>query len=154
LAVSTSWTPSSSADWTTVHVTNITSTYWKENFRYKFRFEGANGNNIFLDDINIYLGSPSDEIILGVAEQGEIAELNLFPNPTEGELNLRFSVNTAQTAIIHITDIYGKKAQIHSVNAAVGSNLVMMDTADLAAGVYFVTIQVGAAQKVMQFIVK
>lgn len=158
LAVSSSWTPSSSADWTTVHVTNVTSTYWIENFRYKFRFEGDYGNNIFLDDINIYNGAPSNDIVLGAAEQGEIeqqeiADLNLFPNPTAGELNLRFSVNSAQTASIHITDIYGKKVQVHSVNAAIGSNLVMMDTAELATGVYFMTIQVGATQKVMQFIV-
>lgn len=153
LAVSSAWTPSA-ADWTTVHMTNVTSQYWVENFRYKFEFEGENGNNIFLDDINIYLGTSSDDIVLGVAEQGEIDELALFPNPTEGELNLRFSVNAAQSADVQIQDLFGKVIQNHAVNAAVGSNLVMMDTSKLAAGVYFVTVKVGNTQKVMQFIVK
>lgn len=154
LAVASAWTPSSSADWTTVHMTNITAVYWVENLRYKFKFEGSNGNNLFLDDINIYAGAPSDQIVVGLAEQGEIAELSLFPNPTEGELNLRFSVNAAQKANVIIKDVYGKGVQVHSINAAVGSNLVMMDTSTLSAGVYFITIQIGDAQKVMQFIVK
>jgi len=151
---STAWTPSSVSDWTTVHMINVTSEYWVDNFNYKFKFEGANGNNFFLDDINIYLGAPSDNIVLGIAEQGEIDGLSLYPNPTEGELNLEFSVNAAQPVQVQIQDVYGKIAQNTIVNAAVGSNLVMMDTAKLASGVYFISVKVGESQKVLQFIVK
>lgn len=154
LAVSSAWTPTSASDWTTVHMINVTSEYWVDNFRYKFKFEGNNGNNFFLDDINIYLGAPSDNIVLGIAEQGKINELSLYPNPTEGELNLHFSVSDAQVAHVQIQDVTGKIAQNHVVNAAAGSNLVMMDTANLASGTYFVTIKVGEAQKVLQFVVK
>lgn len=153
-AVSTSWTPSSASDWTTVHMINVTSEYWVDNFNYKFKFEGANGNNFFLDDINIYLGSPSDNIVLGLAEIGEIDELSLYPNPADDELNLQFSVNSAQEVQIQIQDVFGKVAQNNSVNAAIGSNLVMMDTKDLAAGVYFVAVKAGDSQKILQFIVK
>jgi hypothetical protein len=154
LTASTAWTPSSVADWTTVHMINITNEYWVDNFNYKFKFEGANGNNFFLDDINIYLGAPSDNIVVGLAEQGEIDHLSLYPNPTEGELNLEFSVNSAQVVQIQIQDVYGKIAQNNNVNAALGSNLVMMDTKNLASGVYFITLKVGESQKVLQFIVK
>lgn len=154
IAVSSSWTPTSTADWTTVHMTNVTSEYWVDNFRYKFKFEGANGNNFFLDDINIYLGSPSDDLVLGLSELETIDDLELYPNPTDNELNLRFSVKDSEKAIIQIQDVYGKVVQNHSINATGGSNLVLMDTNQLASGVYFVTIKIGNAQKVLQFIVK
>lgn len=152
--VATSWTPTSAAEWTTVHMTNVTSEYWVENFNYKFKFEGYNGNNFFLDDINIYSGGPSDNIVLTVSEQGEIDELALFPNPAENELNLQFSVNDPKTVQVQIQDVSGKIVQNHMVNAAAGSNLVMMDTQELSSGVYFVAIKAGDAQKVLQFIIK
>jgi hypothetical protein len=47
------WTPTA-ANWVTVHVTNMTSAYWVENFRFKFEFKAGGGNNIYIDDINIY----------------------------------------------------------------------------------------------------
>ncbi|MEN9998189.1 MAG: hypothetical protein RI922_1179 [Bacteroidota bacterium] len=154
LTSTSSWTPTSATDWTTVHMTNVTTEYWNDNFRYKFRFEGANGNNIFIDDINMYSGAPSDNIVLGLTDMGDIEQLNLFPNPTEGELNLQFSLNAAQTVTIQLQDVCGKVVQNHSINAAIGSNLVLMDTQNLAAGSYFVAIQAGETQKVLQFVVK
>ena len=149
---STSWAPTSQSEWITTHMTNITSDYFVDNFRFKFEFEGNEGNNFFLDDINIYKGSPSNSIVLGLAEIGEIEELAVFPNPAEDEVNLRFAIGEAQDVIIQIQDVSGKIAQTHKVNAQIGSNLVMMGTKELAAGMYMLTIKIGQTQKTVQFI--
>jgi PKD repeat protein len=154
LTSSSSWSPLSAADWVTVHMINVTSEYWVDNFRYKFRFEGNGGNNFYLDDINLYLGPQSDELVLGIAEAGTIDELALYPNPSDQEVNLRFSVGTPQNTAIQIVDITGKVVQTNSVMAAAGSNLVMMDTSKLAAGTYMMTVKTASAQKVLQFVVK
>jgi PKD repeat protein len=154
IAASSSWSPANASDWTTVHMVNITSAYWIENFRYKFKFEGETGNNIFLDDINIYAGPASNDIVLGVAEQNEIGSIELFPNPTEGELNLRFSATSAAQANIQITDVYGKINNIHTIQAASGSNLILLDSSTLSAGIYFLSLQVGEGKSVMQFVIK
>lgn len=151
---STTWTPASQADWVTVHMTNVTSDYWVNDFRYKFRFESDGGNNFYLDDINIYAGSPSDELVAGIAEEGEIAELALFPNPTDGEVNVRFAVNNNEAAVLTVQDISGKVVKSHMVNALAGSNIVILDTQELAAGSYFLNIRVAGVQKTLQFIVK
>ena len=150
----TSWTPSNQSDWVTAHMTNITSDFFVDNFRFKFEFEGNNGNNFFLDDINIYKGSPSNTIVLGLAEVGEIEELAVFPNPAEEELNLRFAIGEAQDVIIQIQDVSGKIAQTHQINAQIGSNLVMMGTKELAAGMYMLSVKIGPVQKTVQFIKK
>jgi PKD repeat protein len=45
LATASSWAPSSSQDWVTVHMPNVTSNYFTADFRMRFRFEGEGGNN-------------------------------------------------------------------------------------------------------------
>ena len=154
----TSFTPSSENDWTTVHVTNITSSYLVDDFRYKFTFEGGGGNNIYIDNINIYEGPSSDDLVdgsgVGLNELSEIESLNLYPNPTDNELNVAFNVRTAQKVAVIIQDLTGKIAQKHVVNAQEGSNLVVLETQSLAAGVYFMEIETNGSKEVKQFIVK
>jgi hypothetical protein len=142
------------SDWTTVHVTNITAAYFVNTFRFKFEFEGQAGNNFYLDDINLYSGPPSNTIVLGIAEAGEIAELSIYPNPTDAELNVRFTLSSDQITQLNIQDITGKTASKYIINAASGSNNVIMDTENLAAGVYFITIKAGEITKTMQFVKK
>jgi PKD repeat protein len=149
----TSWSPAQS-DWVTVHVVNITAAYFVENFRFKFEFEGSGGNNFFLDDINLYAGSPSDNIVMGLANEGEIAELSLYPNPAEEEVNVRFSLAGDERTLVQITDLAGKVAGNYVINAKTGANLVSLNTSELAPGSYFVTIQTGDARSTLQFVVK
>jgi PKD repeat protein len=148
------FTPASEADWTTVHMTNITSNYWEENFRYKFNFEAGGGNNFFLDNINIYQGAPSDVLVVGLDEQSGLAGVSAYPNPTDGDLNIRFSVNVAQTARIQIQDLSGKILQTHAVNANPGANLVFVDTKALSAGMYLLQVSGAGGQETVQFVVK
>lgn len=159
--VPTAWTPSSQADWTTVHIEMTATTptgvpydtFFVDNFRYKFEFEGNNGNNIFIDDINIYAGPPSDNVVTsGIEELGMLSGLNLFPNPTENELNLSFNIEENQAVEITFLDLTGKVVKTTRVNAAIGSNQVHMNTSELSSGVYFLHVKTGSAQKALQFI--
>jgi len=151
---STTWKPVQQSDWTTVHMINVTSNYFTENFRMKFRFEGEGGNNFYLDDINLYSGAPSDNLVIGMDEMTNLNSMELFPNPTEDELNLRFTLNNKEDLNFIITDLSGKVSQEHSFKANEGSNLVMFDTNSLSAGMYFLKIASGTSSKTMQFVVK
>jgi len=154
----TSFTPSSENDWTTVHVTNITSSYLVDNFRYKFNFESGGGNNIYLDNINIYEGGPSEDLVtgsgVGIDENTELNTLSIFPNPTDSELNVAFDARTEQAVVILIQDLTGKMIQRQLINAEAGSNLVVLNTHYLSSGVYFMNIETNGSKEVRQFIVK
>jgi PKD repeat protein len=158
LTATSAWTPTTASDWTTVHITTITSSYFTSNFRYKFQFNGNGGNNIYLDDINLYAGAPSDELVTGFAgiaeETSNLTEVEVYPNPTEGELNVHFSVPANEAVEIQIQDITGKIVNDQFVKAAVGSNLVLLDASTLSSGIYFLKIQAGNAIKTTQFVVK
>ena len=153
---STSYVPASDAEWTTVHITTINSDYYVDNFRYKFEFESGGGNNIYLDNINIYQGSSSDELVVGLSDIDAtiFSGLNLFPNPADDELNIQFSVETPQDVVFNVQDLTGKVALSNLIKANSGSNHVFMNTSQLAAGVYFLEVQVGGMKETRQFIIR
>lgn len=154
--VSSAWTPSAIEDWTTVHVTNITGVYRVENFRYKFKFESDAGNNIYLDNINIYEGAPNDDISdLSVTDKGDlVSNLLTFPNPTENELNVRFSIEQSSQVNLSVKNLAGQELQATRINANTGSNLVLMDVNTLSQGMYFLELRIGDAIQTIQFLVK
>ncbi|MGB0914642.1 MAG: zinc-dependent metalloprotease [Crocinitomicaceae bacterium] len=149
-----SFIPSSENDWTTVHMTNITSNFFVSNFRYKFEFKSGGGNNFYLDNINIYEGSPSDEIVSLEEGAASIQGINVYPNPVNDELNIAFNVTNDENIELVIQDISGKQLQYNAIHALAGSNHVLVDTKELADGVYFVNLKSGNANKVIQFIVQ
>lgn len=158
IVLSTSWTPATQADWTTVHMTNITSQYWNENFRYKFRFEGSGGNNLYLDNINIYASGPSDELVGGepsaLTELDEAQGITLYPNPAEGELNIAYAVQEDKATTVKIVDMLGKVIAEYKINSLTGENLVVVGTEKLAPGLYNAQIILDGKSYVKQFQVK
>ncbi|MFM5944711.1 MAG: hypothetical protein ACKO9G_15300, partial [Dolichospermum sp.] len=78
-------------------MTNVTSNYFQQNFRVKFRFEGEGGNNFYLDDINLYNGSPSNTLVTGVEEDNTISGAIIFPNPVVDELAVDYTGLVAST---------------------------------------------------------
>ena len=151
---SNSWVPSSESDWSTVHVTSINSSYFVNNLRIKFQFTGDGGNNIFLDNINLYKGAPSDKSVLGLDELSSFKELTLYPNPVASELNVKFTTEMNQDVNINIYDISGKSAQKQLIKAIEGSNLVLLNVENLSKGLYFVNISSGESSETLQFVVK
>lgn len=154
VVVGSSWAPQQATDWKTVHITNISPSFWVSNFRYKFKFESNDGNNLYLDNINIYNGSPSDEPILGIAQQEVEQEMNIYPNPADEEIYIDFNTNTAEQLEIKLTDISGKQIQSYRIFSAVGTNEVVINTADCKPGLYFVTLIGSAASSVKSLVIE
>ncbi|MEN9977443.1 MAG: hypothetical protein RLZZ569_68 [Bacteroidota bacterium] len=148
-----SWTPTDN-DWTTVHMTNVTSLFWNENFRYKFEFTSNGGNNIYLDDINIYTGAPSENLIVAGIDETAFTAVNLYPNPADEELNISFHAINNEKMTIVLTDLTGKTIQTNTIEANEGENIVLLNTSDFAKGVYFVNLLSGTNRTTLQFVKK
>jgi PKD repeat protein len=136
----TSWEPTSDNDWVTVHMTNITGSYWVDNFRMKFQFENDNGNNLYIDDINIYQGSPSDEVVLNLSTNNAFSGLKIFPNPADEELNIKLSLEQAQALTFSILNVNGKEVLNKSISGNNGENIVVLGTEQISEGIYFLNI--------------
>lgn len=149
------WTPTDTSHWTTVHVTNVTSTFFTGDFRIKFRFQSGDGNNFYLDNINIYSGSPSNDIIAASLFENEGAfEFSVYPNPTDADLNVHFNLQNNAPVRMFVHDVTGKVSQQLLVNGVTGSNLALIETEGLDAGVYFITLEIDGQLRTEQFIVK
>lgn len=158
LVSSTAWTPSLATDWTTVHVTNIISQYWNSNFRYKFRFEGNGGNNLYLDNINIYASGPSEELIgqstSSILENDDFNNLSIYPNPADKELTIEYYLENTGKTTIQLVDLLGKIQKTEMINSATGNNLVFMALDNLASGIYLVKINQDGNEIVRQITLK
>ena len=154
LTSTTSWVPSQTSDWVTVHMTNVTNTYFTENFKAKFSFEGVGGNNFYLDDINLYAGAPSDNLVTaGIDEVIDFENFSLYPNPTAAEFNVQFNVNKQERLRFEIQDLAGKFVRQHFILANEGTNLVSFETSELSKGMYLLKISSASGAKTVQFIV-
>lgn len=153
LTSSANWTPGSPSDWTTVHMTNITGSFFSNDFRVKFGFESDSGNNFYLDDINIYQGAPSDALV-GLNSLTELSAISVYPVPASDELNVSFSLSAAEKTSIRIVDMTGKTVQSHAILGQSGNNIASMNVSALASGIYMVEIATATAQTQERFVIQ
>jgi PKD repeat protein len=151
LTASSSWEPTSINDWTTVHLTNVTSSYWVDNFRMRFEFESDGGNNFFLDDINIYSGGPSE---LSLDEQGEFNDFVVYPNPASKEVNVSFSLVSAQNTTVSLSNMLGQNIESFDIQGKSGNNLVLIGTEKLDAGIYIVKVKTQGKEQTKRLVIQ
>lgn len=152
---SESWVPTA-ADWITVHIpfnTVAYQAYLTENFRFKFTFLSRGGSPLYIDNINLYKGAPSDSlVVLGLDKSEPLSGVALFPNPSDGETRLTFSLESAQTITLSVTDISGKELKRNTIQATAGKNMVLLDHSEFAAGLYIMQLETAASKRSIRFI--
>jgi len=137
VTASSSYTPASDDDWYTVDITNISSSYYEADFRFKFVFESDNGNNIYIDNINMYPSSMSD-----LVEKKEATTLNVYPNPATDITNIQLSAVDGQDYNVSVLNGMGQQvASIYQGTLAKGLNNFEYNTSELAKGIYIVRIE-------------
>ena len=79
--------------------------------------------------------------ILSVAEQTEIAQAVVLPNPTTANATLRFDLQNTSDVVVVVTDVAGKTMQTNSYNQlTAGAQEITLGAEQWAAGIYTVNI--------------
>jgi PKD repeat protein len=150
---STAWIPTTQSDWVTTHITNISSAYFVDGMRFKFEFQNGGGNNIYLDDINFYVGTEWDEPALTASVNEQfLSNITLFPNPTVGELTVQLNASSASNINVRIYDLSGKELQAHPIKGQQGINNIILDVTNLSNGLYLIELSSNAGKFVKQFV--
>ena len=132
------FTPSSS-EWETVTITNITNSFFTSNFRFKFEFVSGGGNNIYIDDINLF--DPNDASS-NINEVDGINFFKVFPNPANTMTNISLTTESVKEIEINILDMIGKKVMnVYNGETSMGANNYSVNTSSISKGVYFINIQ-------------
>ncbi|MDC0313663.1 M43 family zinc metalloprotease [Flavobacteriales bacterium] len=132
-------------DWKTITVTNILGPYLVDGFKFKFRFTSGGGNNIYIDDINLYgtdldgnpIGSPTS-----ISEYIDNNAVSIYPNPTDGDIAISVDLLTKQDLLsIGIYNLVGKRVlSVYEGDAVEGNHIYNVSTKSLSAGMYLVLI--------------
>jgi hypothetical protein len=76
---------------------------------------------------------------LGIEEGAYIQDVNIFPNPTNGELNVNFNLANPTNVVVSVYNVIGKEiVSYNKENASVVNTKI--DLSKCASGVYFVKI--------------
>ncbi|HWB64775.1 MAG TPA: T9SS type A sorting domain-containing protein, partial [Chitinophagales bacterium] len=81
----------------------------------------------------------------------DLASLSINPNPVNSVSNVSFAVSEAATYTVRITDLTGKVISNRQISAHAGINTFTIQKADLANGVYFLTLNNGKVSVTHRF---
>ena len=132
-----SYSPPDESAWYSEEVNNINNLYYVANFRYKFEFKNDGGNNIFIDDINLYPTS-----MTGIIEKAPISGLSIYPNPVNDLMEIRIDILENADYSITLINVLGELVStVYQGELIVGTNQLSYSAAALPKGVYFLRIE-------------
>ncbi len=125
-----------SIEWQQADVYNINSTYFVSTFRFKIEFENDGGNNVYIDDINLYPASQ-----LNLEETTNQTGFSVYPNPTNNIVNIDLYGTSGENYEIAIFNALGQKvADIFNGELLEGLSHFTYSMDNLPKGVYYVRI--------------
>jgi len=125
---------------------------FSSNTRFRFRCDASNNADyVYIDDVTITgcaNGSlmqiteeqVNPEATLDVIRDASLDELALYPNPTEGDLNVSFNLNTAEQVSLVVTDMQGRTVISKAVSGNEGTNQYVLETSTLEKGTYILVL--------------
>lgn len=139
------YVPSSSNEWirSSLNLAPYTS---RDYLLVKLEFISGGGNNIYLD--RFIIGDQA-----GVNGLDASLEVELMPNPTQGETRMIVFAADNQEVVAEIMDLTGRVISRQNIQLSAGQNAVALDLTQEAAGVYVVTLS-NAQGKIQKKLVK
>ena len=142
--------PSGEDEWSG-HLEEVSNDiYFVPNLRFRFEFESKGGNNVFLDDINIYgVDSLGNILDLNEASDGPSFGIMAYPNPTQGAFTVdaRWGGDGAQ---LLVRDAAGRLERTIRLNGEGGKRTTIDG---LAQGVHLLELNAQGRREVLRLIV-
>ncbi len=138
------------------YTVNINGVAGSTNVRFRWVFtsdyggNGVVGNNLFMDDINLWDAS------LGITGAEELVSLVIYPNPSSGSVTLDMNLAEGHTISVNVTDVLGRSIEsIPSKAYATGElSLSIGKEKVYQPGVYFVNMDVDGKQITRKVIIQ
>jgi hypothetical protein len=102
-----------------------------------------------------YFGAPYSFYIDDTnLDENTVDALRLFPNPASESVRVGFELGLGEEATVRVLNAMGQAVQTTTHAGIAGGNVVELNIADLASGMYFVEVTTGADRAVERLIVK
>lgn len=101
-------------------------------------------------DPNVVLDETND-----LSENANVFEMGVYPNPTNADANVSFSLNNTADVNITITDLSGKVVYANALgNVSAGTTEVSLNTSALSNGVYMINVAADNAVSTEKLIIR
>ena len=136
---------------------------FSSNTRFRFRCDAsADNDRIYLDDITIsgcVSGArelPAELMTEDQALRSGLSafEMNLYPNPVDGVLNVSMDLNTEEDLVYTVLDMQGRVIKQVRASLAQGRNILEIDTQDMQQGQYIFLVNSTEGVMTKRFIVQ
>lgn len=133
--VTSNWTSPTASEWRQ-ELVDLSDYDGMSDVMIRFRSTSAYGNNLFFDDVNI------DEA-LSIEQTSENASISVYPNPANDQAFVEINAINGGEASVAVYDATGRLvvSELSSING--GMNLITLNTSELNAGVYSVSVTIG-----------
>jgi len=123
------------SQWQTVTI-NLTG-YNSPSVLVKFVVTNDNGNNLYIDNVNLNQTQP-----VGLIKETKLSnQVSIFPNPTSGNATLRvFSLISGKSKLILINTM-GQMVSSKTIDLFSGNNNILIDTKEFPNGIYSVVLE-------------
>ncbi len=126
----TAWVPETNEDWVTESI-DLSAFVGRTEVLVAFVFTNANGNNIYLDDLDFFVSADPN-----LSDLNEDI-LRIFPNPSPEDFNVTFNLIEKENLSIRLIDMLGN--QIISLDFEnVLNQTLTFETLTLRSGMYLV----------------
>lgn len=105
------------------------------------------GNNLYIDNINI-----GDQAI-NIQNINHITTLNIFPNPTENQINVKVELAKAENITLSISNVLGEEIIQESFEKQ-SSLKQNFDVSQWAKGIYFIKVKTAKGQQIQKFVIQ
>ena len=124
------------SQWQTVTI-NLTG-YNSASVLVKFVVTNDNGNNLYIDNVNLNQTQP-----VGLIKETKLSnQVSIFPNPTSGNATLKvFSLTSGKSKLILINTM-GQIASSKTIDLFSGNNNILIDTKEFSNGIYSVVLEI------------
>jgi lysyl endopeptidase len=113
---------------------NINALAGQSRVQIRFENKSGNGNNLYLDNINILHGY----IDVGIEELAWQNSINIFPNPSDGNIQIEFTDVMNGRVTLALFNSYGQKVFSEAVDSSI--HTLNENFSTLPKGVYFLHI--------------
>lgn len=123
------------SQWQTVTI-NLTG-YNSPSVLVKFVVTNDNGNNLYIDNVNLNQTQP-----VGLIKETKLSnQVSIFPNPTSGNATLKvFSLTSGKSKLILINTM-GQIVSSKTIDLFSGNNNIIIDTKGFSNGIYSVVLE-------------